>query len=424
MTQELKRSAVVLAVLFLFGLQSPNLTARSAIARTTLSSGAVQEPNVQAEPAQPNQQPDEGVNQIPTDEEIQARHPIHRLLVQDSEAPDATLTLEQLIAGVADYQQRLTTLPNFLIDSTVEKVEEGAPTRYGHPLSGFRWLIARRNSDTWLAKVWEPAGENFVPYSALWQEGMTLSQEMHHFSIVWGVGARFSNVQAYTMLMGIDIIRDMPGSDQLQREKSRHCMLQQDFIDLAERYVVLPKQQLVDGAWCHVVQSPGFHTMWIDSNLGFVIRQRVYDWHQDSSCERVVYQKDFQEVAPGLSFPFTIIDELYAQPLQIERPFWNEITATSTSRVINFQTAAISEEVFDLEIPVGVEVYDYVTEKQFVVSPADSPPFEDALDFSRRMGEKSWTTIGFGLGALGGLLIAFMLFRKSFAIMMERKSSN
>ena len=349
------------------------------------------------------------------DAEIIARHPLNDLLIEDPLAPDATATLGEIAEGVREYQRRLTSLRNFWMHSEIVNVEQGVDSEYGHPIAGFGQIIARKE-DAWLAMRTDWEDEIFVPYYAIWRDGISLSQEYRHFSIVRGPAARFSRAQYYTYLMGVDILREMPGSQQLSKEKLRHSFLDRDFLQKLDHYQVLPKQQQIDGAWCHVVQYPGFQTMWIDTNQGFVVRQLVYNWRVGGPCERVIQQRDFREIDEGLLFPFSIVEKLYAQPLSIERPYWNQITATLTIQIKDFRTSDLDPQLFNLPISEGTEVYDFVRKKQFVVAHQGEEPFYEAIQFARSVGGRSWTSIGLAIGALGGLILACMFARKAYLI--------
>lgn len=357
------------------------------------------------------------------DPEILARHPIHKLLAEVPDAPDAMYSLAEIAAAIAEYENRLANLPSFVIHSKSTGVVQGAPSEYGHPVAGFEQIIARHDG-AWFAMSTQLLKEGFYPYRAWWRDGISLSQEYRHYSIVHGPGARFTSAQLYTYLMGLDILQTMPGSEQVSKEGLRHSLLAKDFHAKLEQYKVLPKQRQVDGAWCHVVHFPGFQTLWVDANMGFVIRRRVYNWHVNGGCERVVHQKGFKELEDGLYFPLKVVDDLYAQPLQIEKEFWNQITATTTSEILRIEVPVVDASIFEIPLTRGAEVHDFVRKRQFVIGDGNEEPFEEALEFSRRMGSRSWSQIGLVLGALSGLLLASVFVRKAILLRRQIKGRN
>jgi hypothetical protein len=75
---------------------------------------------------------------------------------------------------------------------------------------------------------------------------------------------------------------------QIVRENRRH-------------YNLRPALETVDGAYCHVLEWPGFDVLWIDADHSFVPRRR--EFRLNGSLRSVTLNRDLQQQASGTWLP-------------------------------------------------------------------------------------------------------------------------
>lgn len=396
---------------------SSTMSSAGTSAQARQGSGANERPN-------PLQTGHDEFEILPLPPEALARHPVNKLMQQAREdAPKATLTLEELAAGLAKYEADFVSLRDFRLHTKTMKVEQGVNSKYGHPIEGFEQEIARKGG-AWFARANEFYDrKEWITFRSIWRDGVSISEENSYYMISTGIAPRFVRADAYTQLMGVDLLREIPGSEDMAREKSRFSFLDRDFFAKLDQYHVLPAQEEVDGHWCHVVQDADLQTLWIDPARGFVMPLRVYNWPDTKACQRVVRQKDYAELAPGLLIPWTIEDDLYAQPIAIEQAFFNMVTAYTTSKVLETQCTPVDDALFTMPMHDGWEVHDFVQDRKYIVGRDQVEPFHDAIAFSRRASDRSvWKSIGLSLGIIGGLLLSAVFLSKIVTIRREARS--
>jgi hypothetical protein len=69
---------------------------------------------------------------------------------------------------------------------------------------------------------------------------------------------------------------------------------------------VRPKQELCDGRWCHVLERPGYASLWIDTGRGFALVAREdYNRANGALIERIE-SLGHREIRPGIWMPIRI----------------------------------------------------------------------------------------------------------------------
>jgi hypothetical protein len=66
---------------------------------------------------------------------------------------------------------------------------------------------------------------------------------------------------------------------------------------------VRPRQELVDGRWCHVLEREGFDRLWIDTEHGCALLARETDYGNPPVLAQRLESSGHREVAPGVWLP-------------------------------------------------------------------------------------------------------------------------
>jgi hypothetical protein len=117
-------------------------------------------------------------------------------------------------------------------------------------------------------------------------------------------------------------------------------------------YRVLPKQERIDGHWCHVLELPRRDKIWVDPQLGCAIRKR--ERYTEDKGNPLLFQSNrdsqFVEGAPGIQVPTQFTCAYFAgsadPPEYFERQYL-ELTVSVKSVAVNQVTDA------DFYLPVG-----------------------------------------------------------------------
>jgi hypothetical protein len=92
---------------------------------------------------------------------------------------------------------------------------------------------------------------------------------------------------------------------------------------------VLPEQEEVGGAWCHVIERPGVDRLWFDPAIGFSLRRRRWSPRNSGFLPTDYQLSDHVEVAPGVWFPRRLRRIIYETPTMADRPGRVESDATA-----------------------------------------------------------------------------------------------
>lgn len=86
------------------------------------------------------------------------------------------------------------------------------------------------------------------------------------------------------------------------RPMDRPCMLR-DVAKAEEFSVVRPRQERVDGRWCHVLESPGYESLWLDTERGFALLARETFIGKRHALVQRLEAGGHREAAPGIWLP-------------------------------------------------------------------------------------------------------------------------
>jgi hypothetical protein len=124
-----------------------------------------------------------------------------------------------------------------------------------------------------------------------------------------------------------------------------------------ERCRVLPLQEKVGEAWCHVVERPGVDRLWLDPEIGFAPRRRQW-YHGHPTIRNIEYTlSDYREAAPKVWIPWRL-RRLVVNPTRraSEKPVGieGEIEAV----VVRAEVNQVPESRFRLAILPGTLIWD------------------------------------------------------------------
>jgi hypothetical protein len=116
---------------------------------------------------------------------------------------------------------------------------------------------------------------------------------------------------------------------------------------------VLPRQEQVDGAWCHVLDQPGCDRLWIDPKVGFRARRR--ELYSGTSPDLVARYElsDFRECS-GVWIPWTFSRTQIFPNQRTGAP--NGLRLQADATVVRAEVNQTPEEFFHFQPPPGTLV--------------------------------------------------------------------
>jgi hypothetical protein len=123
-------------------------------------------------------------------------------------------------------------------------------------------------------------------------------------------------------------------------------------------FVMSPRQEQVDGAWCHVLERAGADKFWIDPAAGFGVRRREVRLGPAGSNRAVRYESsDFREVEPGIWLPWRMRRFVY-DPAADSHGHTSRAIAVKDALCIVEQVEVnrVSEQLFHFDPPPGTFV--------------------------------------------------------------------
>lgn len=145
-------------------------------------------------------------------------------------------------------------------------------------------------------------------------------------------------------------------------------------------YRLRPRQENVDGDWCHVLEIPGLDEIWVQIDPVARVRRRRLHWKQGGDIREDVYFQHFEEVAPKLWLPYFIMFDRYTGPIDKPKNA-GKIGERQQLKVTKITIGEIPEERFRAQIPRGAAVFDYVNNPkgEYFINRPEVDPFERAL---------------------------------------------
>jgi hypothetical protein len=139
---------------------------------------------------------------------------------------------------------------------------------------------------------------------------------------------------------------------------------------------VLPSLEMVDGAWCHVVEKAGWQKFWVDSKLNCACRKRER-FNSNPADPQLCYREilsDFEEALPGVWLPRCYRRDRYVSDKGMS-DLRGKIHLEDVIQVEKIEVNSVVDSDFKLPIPAGVTIWDKAHNRLFR-SPGDT---DDAM---------------------------------------------
>jgi hypothetical protein len=120
---------------------------------------------------------------------------------------------------------------------------------------------------------------------------------------------------------------------------------------------VLPEQEEVDGAWCHVVERPGQAKLWLDPAIGFAPRRKEYYAGRPELLTASIRLSDYREAAGGIWFPRKIERTIY-DPANPRFGQADGLLSKSVCEVTQFVPNQLDPGRFAFKPPPGTLIQD------------------------------------------------------------------
>lgn len=125
----------------------------------------------------------------------------------------------------------------------------------------------------------------------------------------------------------------------------------------SSRYFVHAQMDQIDGHACYVLEYPKFDKIWLDPDLGFVIRRREQFNPMDDRAVRTATWKpgDFVQAEPGLWVPMSGLREEFSAATNLPQ-FWDRKYVEARVKVMDLKLNQVTDQDFEIEIPPGTIV--------------------------------------------------------------------
>jgi hypothetical protein len=300
-----------------------------------------------------------------------------------SDPPPATLTLEQIYRGASAAHKRIK---NVRVEYTmvIRQLQPlpSAKTPLGQAAFGtFRVRFAYDGDRRFMNLRTDGGSKANQPGTAVFDGENSYMYESGRLSFYPGTKEQGCEAMEFYCTEMLDLaITDHQKASLDDSWQYPHTLRPRPF----QTHKVLPQQEVVDGAWCHVIEQPGIHKLWVDPQLGFALRKK--EMYQVAMRGREIvpgkklhladysYSKHV-EVEPGLWLPKRCERTTYARGSDPEA-FWNQQDTLTTITVHELVVNQVTDEDFDLELPPGTWV---TTPKAHFQLPGDKTTLLNSL---------------------------------------------
>jgi hypothetical protein len=121
--------------------------------------------------------------------------------------------------------------------------------------------------------------------------------------------------------------------------------------------IVHPTQQLVNGVWCHVLEWPGYDTLWLDVNRGCALLARETHSRENGALVQRIELSNHLEVASGIWLPTKLRNIQYdwACPIESAR---KRVVVDAMHTVLEMSVNSVSDELFQFKPQPGLLLDD------------------------------------------------------------------
>lgn len=312
-------------------------------------------------------------------------------------------TIAQVLDGLERIEAGVFGSRAFVIN--YERIGSEGPSElllaeYRSAFSGDKWFYEKR----WTKPFRKPGVVNVPkePSTHVVKGGLVLRWDQHtrsatlnSFEDGWNIHAGWD----YTLHLGLDAPRFILSSNDASAkltgvrksfpDEADHPFLPAFLRENAADYRVGPQPEEVVGQSCWVLDFPGVDRICVDPTKNFAIVKRSYSWGPGKPARLSVENSDFKEVKPGLWLPFHQVVERYAV-LTERKSLWGTVTSRSEYQLKSVAfDEGVSDALFDVELPVGTNVFDAVRNFNYRISGPSAEPFDALIKSAQTRDKKS-----------------------------------
>jgi hypothetical protein len=357
---------------------------------------------------------------------------------------DERPTLEQIIAGLEQYEKLLFENTSLQLRYARSETEDVTPSAYSGGYFRAEWSLAYRG-DKWFAErrfldpvktenLWIPA----EPETQIIKQGVLLEwKQSSHSAVVdrFDLGRNFYAGLFYTRNLSLDAparIAKSNGADLATVRKRYSDDADLPFLpiflrDNSAQYRVLPDREEVDGQNCWVVEWPGMDKFWVLPERGFAVPRRIYHFGPGKPIRYEFLHKDYREVKPGLWLPFTQIEDKYASITSESKDIWGRVAARNRYELLSAEFDSVPDSRFEVSLPPGTKVIDTIRKFKYAVEgKLDTDPFTAEIEKAKQifpptqvspkpqsMTSRGWLVLALNVGVFVG--IAAWLIRRRWS---------
>jgi hypothetical protein len=181
------------------------------------------------------------------------------------------------------------------------------------------------------------------------------------------------------------------------------------------RYRLRPRQEKVDGHWCHVLEWPGRDTIWLDAGHGYVARRRTFELVKGRRAFEIS-NHDLAEKSPGFYLPRRQKEVLFYGPTETpDDPTKVRRMADRTLTDVDFSPLTDADFEPPLKGLSKFAVIDSVRGLTYIKHPPEVNPLDQAIVDARGVlpatgDHKRWWLVN---GSVLGLVSMTTLLRRS-----------
>jgi hypothetical protein len=260
--------------------------------------------------------------------------------------PEANISVAEIAAGIAESQARIESL-----QVQYRRTKKAIAEESSDPWPWNQVTIAFKDSKSYCEHLRPEAGKELYTQAAFDGEVSRAQVGKRAYSIN-EVRTRHTEMDWYT----IHTFLPFTSHAQKQMQKGDDFFLPKMLTELP--YAVRRQRELVDDHSCVVVENPGKDTLWIDPQLGFAVRKRVYGHSPTSTFSTShYYLSEFEEVASGVWLPRRSVRESFLRGPTVGRE--SEPAFRETIEVSKISANDVPDDLFVLSFPPGAWVSDF-----------------------------------------------------------------
>jgi len=344
----------------------------------------------------------------------------------------AVPTIDDIINGIKSSENLFFQLDSFMVHCERIRSEDITPSRFGGGYTNVAFIVAKKDAKWFTSKAFTEVGQvgadglNMVggvwtplePQISVLKNRLLLEWVQYGERASVDLFANSNNVHQcfdYFRHMGWNASRRMVEADGGNYEvllaipalgdHLDHPFLPEFLEQNKRRYIVHPTREYVDGFLCWVVEYPGMDKLWIDTKHGYAVRKRIYHWGPGKPRKFAILNQDWKEVSPGLWLPHKQIVDKYASIVSEDSKIWDQVTARMYYEVKEILIDDVPDSLFEVSLPVGTRVTDFVRDVQYTIWDPNTDPFAGPIELAS--GSNRWIVFR-ALSIIAGSVMFFV----------------